>query len=118
MKTYAELLAESKARIRETPLDEARALHEAKADVVFLDVREPNEYNLGRIPGAVFIPRGKLESDVEARVGRDKRVIVYCANANRSAFATETLQVMGYKDATSMGQGWNAWVAAGGAVES
>ena len=71
MKTYAELLAESKARIRETPLDEARALHDAKADVVFLDVREPNEYNLGRIPGAVFIPRGRLESDVEARISRD-----------------------------------------------
>lgn len=118
MKTYAELLAEAKARIRETPLEEARALHESMADVVFLDCREPNEYNLGRIPGAVFIPRGKLESDVEARVDRGAKVIVYCANANRSAFATETLQIMGYKDVTSLGQGWNAWVAAGGAVES
>jgi len=117
MKTYAELLAESKARIRETPLAEAKALHESGANVVFLDCREPNEYNLGRIPGAVFIPRGRLESDVEARVNRDARVIVYCANANRSAFATETLQIMGYKDATSMAEGWKAWVAAGGAVE-
>jgi rhodanese-related sulfurtransferase len=117
MKTYAELLAEAKARIRETPLADAKALQESRANVVFLDCREPNEYNLGRIPGAVFIPRGRLESDVEARVSRDARVIIYCANANRSAFATETLQLMGYQDVTSMAQGWNAWVAAGGAVE-
>ncbi len=117
MKTYADLLSEAKARIRETPLAEAKALLDAKADVVFLDCREPNEYNLGRIPGAVFIPRGKLESDVEARVTRDARVIVYCANANRSAFAADTMQVMGYQDVTSLAQGWNAWVAAGGAVE-
>jgi rhodanese-related sulfurtransferase len=117
MKTYAEMLAEVKAGIPETSLAEAKALFESKAKVVFLDCREPNEYNLGRIPGAVFIPRGRLESDVEARINRDARVIVYCANANRSAFATKTLQEMGYQDVTSMAQGWNAWVAAGGAVE-
>lgn len=117
MKTYQELLADAKARIRETPLAEARKLLDDKAPVVFLDVREPNEYNLGRVPGAVFIPRGRLESDVEARVPRDARVVIYCANANRSAFAADTLHQMGYKDATSMAQGWNAWVAAGGPVE-
>ena len=117
MKTYAEMLAETKARIRETSIDEAKSLQESNANVVFLDCREPNEYNLGRIPGAVFIPRGRLESDVEARVNRDARVIIYCANANRSAFATETLQVMGYQDVSSLAAGWKAWVAAGGAVE-
>ena len=117
MKTYAELLAEAKGRIRETPIAQARELQEAGSNVVFLDCREPNEYNLGRVPGAVFIPRGRLESDIEARVSRDARVIVYCANANRSAFATDTLQTMGYKDVTSLAEGWKAWVAAGGAVE-
>jgi rhodanese-related sulfurtransferase len=118
MKTYQELLAESKTRIREMPLAEAMALHTQKAPVVFLDVREPNEYNLGRVPGAVFIPRGNLESNIEARVPRDARVIIYCANANRSAFAAERLQEMGYNDVVSMAPGWNGWVAAGGAVES
>ena len=118
MLTYSDLLAAAKSRIREIPVAEARALHEQGAPVVFLDCREPNEWNLGRIPGAMFIPRGRLESDVEARVARDARVVVYCANANRSAFAAETLQQMGYADVTSMAQGWNAWVAAGGAVES
>ena len=117
LKTGAELLAEAKGRIRELALPDARALHSG-GGAVFLDIREPNEWNLGRIPGAVFIPRGRLESDVEARVSRSARVVVYCANANRSAFAADTLQQMGYHDVVSMGQGWNAWVAADGPVES
>lgn len=117
MKTGAELLAEAKARIREMPLAEAKSLLAQHAPVVFLDIREPNEWNLGRIPGAIFIPRGRLESDVEARVPREARVIVYCANANRSAFAADTLQQMGYTNVVSMAPGWNGWVAADGAVE-
>ena len=118
MKTGAELLAQAKARIRELPLTEAMALHTQHAPVMFLDIREPNEWNLGRVPGAIFIPRGRLESDVEARVPREARVIVYCENANRSAFAADTLQQMGYQDVVSMAPGWNGWVAADGVVES
>ena len=68
MKTGAQLLAEAKARIREMPLAEAKALFEQRAPVVFLDIREPNEWNLGRIPDAIFSPRGRLESDVETLV--------------------------------------------------
>ena len=75
MKSGAQLLAEAKARIRETPLAEAMALHASGAPAVFLDIREPTEWNLGRVPGAVFIPRGNLESNIEARVPRDAHVI-------------------------------------------
>jgi rhodanese-related sulfurtransferase len=117
MKTYQELLTEAKSRIREIPLAEAKALLEADAGAVFLDCREPNEWNLGRIPGSIFIPRGRLESDVEVRIKRDAQVVVYCANANRSALAADTLQTMGYENVASMAQGWNAWVTSGGAVE-
>jgi rhodanese-related sulfurtransferase len=116
-KTYQDLLSDAKSRIKETLLDEAIRLHTENTPVVFLDCREPNEWNLGRVPRALFIPRGRLESDVEARVQRNQRVIVYCANANRSAFAADTLQQMGYESVTSMAQGWNAWVAANGPVE-
>jgi rhodanese-related sulfurtransferase len=117
VKSYQELLAEAKSRIRELPVADALALHGAGEGAVFLDCREPNEWNLGRIPGAVFIPRGRLESDVEARVPREKRVVIYCANANRSAFAADTLQQMGYTDVTSLAQGWNGWIGAGGPTE-
>jgi rhodanese-related sulfurtransferase len=118
MKTGADLLAEARSRTREISVADAMALHASGAPAVFLDIREPNEWNLARIPGALFIPRGRLESDVEARVPRDARVIVYCANGNRSAFGADTLQQMGYENVQSLMPGWNAWVGAGGAVES
>jgi len=85
--------------------------------IVFLDVREPNETNLGRIPGALLISRGNLESKVEVLVPRDAIVVVYCANGNRSAFAADTMDTMGYRSVSSLRGGFRGWVDAGGDVE-
>lgn len=115
-KTYPELLEEAKARIREISARQALELHRA-GGAVFLDVREPQEANLGMIPGAEFIPRGNLESNVEARIPRDAHVVVYCARGNRSAFAAETMQRMGYGHVESLAGGFADWVAEGGEVE-
>ena len=117
MKTYQELLAAAKARAREIGVQDALALRGSKTDAVYLDVRDPNEYNLGKIPGAITISRGNLEKNVEAQVPRDKTVVVYCANGNRSAFAAETLGIMGYQDVRSLREGFSGWVGAGGDVE-
>lgn len=117
MKTYAELLAETKARIKEITVKDAKALRHTTGDPVFLDVREDKEYNLGKIPGAVTIGRSNLEKGVEAQVPREKTVIVYCANGNRSAFVAETLRVMGYENVRSLKEGFSGWVADGGEVE-
>src|SRR5438128_1701046 len=89
MKTYQQLLAEAKSRVREIGVKDALALAQSNPDTVFLDVREPQEYNLGKIPRAVTISRGNLEKNVETLVPRDKAVVVYCANGNRSAFAAD-----------------------------
>ena len=117
MKTYHELLAEAKSRVREIGVKDALALSQSSPDTVFLDVREPQEYNLGKIPGAVTISRGNLEKNVESLVPREKSVIVYCANGNRSAFAADVLQVMGYSHVRSLREGFSGWVAEGGEVE-
>lgn len=117
MKTYEQLLNETKARVREIGVKDAVALRHTTGDVVFLDVRDPNEYNLGKIPGAVTIARGNLEKNVEAQVPREKNVVVYCANGNRSAFAAETLATMGYPEVRSLREGFAGWVAEGGEVE-
>lgn len=117
MKTYQELLSEAKARVKELGVKDAFALRHTTGDPVFLDVREPQEYNLGKIPGAVAISRGNLEKNVESQVPREKTVIVYCANGNRSAFAADVLQVMGYANVRSLREGFSGWVAEGGEVE-
>ena len=83
MKTYQELLAEAKGRVKEIGVQDAFALRHTTGDAVFLDVREPQEYNLGKIPGAVTISRGNLEKNVESLVPREKSLIVYCAACPR-----------------------------------
>ena len=117
MKTYQDLLADTKSRIKEISVQDAFALRHTTGDVVFLDVRDPHEYNLGKIPGAVTISRGNLEKSVEAQVPREKSVVVYCANGNRSAFAADVLGVMGYQTVRSLREGFSGWVAEGGEVE-
>lgn len=117
MKTAQQLFDESRSRIREIPVADALALHTQGAGVVFLDVRDQHEVNLGRIPGALHISRGNLESKIEALVPRDRRVVVYCANGNRSVYAADTLGIMGYEDVASLAGGFNAWATNGGEVE-
>ncbi|HTA72929.1 MAG TPA: rhodanese-like domain-containing protein [Gemmatimonadaceae bacterium] len=109
----SDLISDAKTRITEVGVPEATAA----PDVVFLDVREPNEWNLGRIPGAKFIPRGTLETTVEKQIPRDANVVVYCASGNRSALAADTMRVMGYEHVSSLRGGFRAWVDAGGEVE-
>jgi rhodanese-related sulfurtransferase len=115
-KTGADLLEEARARVRETSVAEAMERHRA-GSAVFLDVRDPNEVNLGRIPGALHVSRGNLEKNVEAMVGRDAHVVVYCANGNRSVFAADTMQAMGYQEVASLAGGIRGWTDAGGDIE-
>lgn len=117
MKSGTDLIREAKARIREVSVSEVKqALGGARAPVL-LDVREPNETNLGRVPGAIVIPRGTMETKVEAVIPRDANVVIYCASGNRSALAADTLQQMGYANVASLAGGWMEWVTSGGPVE-
>ena len=73
-----------------------------RGSATFVDVRDLNEVNLGMIPGAVHLDRGRIESKVEAAIPRDATVVLYCAAGNRSALAAETLREMGYNDVVSL----------------
>ena len=114
-KSGTDLINEAKSRIRE--VDAADAVKNPEPDTVYFDCREPNEYALGHIPGAVFLPRGNLETKIEGVIPRDKKILIYCATGNRSALAADTMQQMGYKDVASMAGGFRGWVEAGGEVE-
>ena len=108
MSTFRDLLREAKAEIRET--DPAGAESMLAEGAVLLDVREPDEFEQGAVPGSVHIPRGNLEPNVENRLPeKDAPVVVMCAGGVRSAFAAQTLQEMGYGDVVSMDGGFNRW---------
>src|SRR3954465_119351 len=109
MASFRELLQKAKAEIREVDTATADEVRSAPRAVV-LDVREPDEYEQGAIPGALHIPRGHLESNVESRVpDRATPLIVHCAGGTRSAFAAKTLEEMGYTDVVSVAGGFNKW---------
>jgi molybdopterin/thiamine biosynthesis adenylyltransferase/rhodanese-related sulfurtransferase len=110
MATFRDLLQATKAQIREITPAEAEVRLDGEPDTVFLDVREPDEFEQGAIAGALHIPRGHLEAQVESRIPeRERPVVVFCAGGVRSAFAAKTLAELGYTDVVSMSGGFNQW---------
>jgi rhodanese-related sulfurtransferase len=116
-KNYYDLVREAKTRVAEVTAAESMKIVEEHPGTVIVDCREPNEAALGTVPGAVVIPRGILEQNIERVASRDRKVIVYCAGGNRSALAADTLREMGYEDVATMAGGFRAWVEAGGGVD-
>jgi rhodanese-related sulfurtransferase len=116
MKSGTDLINEAKSRITEISAADALREHEA-GGATFLDVRDLQEVNLGKIPGAVHISRGTMETKIEAAVPRDARVVVYCASGNRSALAADTLRQLGYSRVASLSGGFRAWAESGGDID-
>jgi sulfur-carrier protein adenylyltransferase/sulfurtransferase len=109
-KSYQDLVSEAKSRIHEISADELRQWIAEGKDMILLDVREPEEYANGNIPGAVNIPRGLLELEVDEVVPEHgKTVVAYCGGGGRSALAADTLQVMGYQNVHSLARGFKGW---------
>jgi molybdopterin/thiamine biosynthesis adenylyltransferase/rhodanese-related sulfurtransferase len=108
MPTYRELLAQVKAEISEIAAPEAKDL--VGDGALFVDIRERDEWEEGNIPGAVHIPRGFLESRIDAAApDRDQQIVVYCQSGARSAFGAKTLQELGYENVTSLAGGYTDW---------
>ena len=123
MKTVQSMLAEADALVPRITPDEAKKLL-GRADVLFLDVREPAEVaTSGKVPGALTIPRGLVEFRADptsalhdAAFDRAKTVVAYCASGGRSALVLKTLKEMGYENVRNLG-GFKGWLDAGGDVE-
>jgi rhodanese-related sulfurtransferase len=116
MKSGTDLINDAKSRITEISAADALALQE-RGGATFLDVRDQQEVNLGRIPGAVHISRGTLETKIEGAVPRDADVVIYCASGNRSALVADTMQQMGYGRVRSLAGGFRAWAEVGGEID-
>ena len=109
MATFRDLLSAAKSVISEVDTATAQDRIVAGGTTV-LDVREPDEYAEGALVGAIHIPRGHLEAQVEGRLlDKDAPVIVYCAGGVRSAFAAKTLGELGYSNVLSMAGGYGKW---------
>jgi len=79
-----------------------------KGEFLLLDVRQPEEYEAGHIPGAMLIPLGELESRRE-ELEQDKKIITYCRSGHRSMAAAIALCGLGFKDVHHLEGGILNW---------
>jgi len=116
LETVEEISARDAARILEKP---------GRAGWNFVDVREPDEFSAGHIPGARNFPRGFLEvrADLEHYKrdpwfeDRERKLILYCGGGHRSALAGKTLHEMGFHRILSLAGGWTGWTEANLPIE-
>ena len=118
--TAADLVAAAKSEIREiAPIDYRKI-----GDCVLIDVREPTEFATDRIDGAINIPRGVLEFQVDADPAvanvsdpalshKDQTIVLYCRTGGRAALAAQSLQRLGFRDVCSIAGGIAGWTDAG-----
>ena len=84
---------------------------EGTRDFVLVDVREPNEFEINRIPGSVLIPKGDfLNGSALEQLPADKQVVMHCKSGVRSAETLAIVKGAGYADAVHVGGGVVAWV--------
>lgn len=116
----AEIVAVAKATITECSVKDVEQCLDS--ETLLIDIREPQEYMRGHIPGAILVPRGMLEFEIHKLVeaaGTDRtvppeeqKIVLYCGTGGRSALAAQSMESMGYRQVRSMAGGMVAWAAA------
>ena len=101
--------------VPEIDIQQAQLLLEA-GTATFVDVRDPNSFHAGHIPGAVHLDDSNVQQFVD---DADKRatVVVYCYHGHSSLGATAYFQDQGFAAVSSLSGGFTAWHGAGGASE-
>jgi sulfur-carrier protein adenylyltransferase/sulfurtransferase len=117
--TYTDLIADVRKAIATVSLEDIKRRLEAKEPMVLLDVREKEEYRGGYIPGAISVPRGFLEMQIEQKVtDKNAPIVAYCAGGTRSALAAKTLADLGYTRVESAALGFVRWKDLGFPIEN
>src|SRR5690348_13480764 len=106
MPEFHALVNEAKKDIQEISADELKTLQQSGDDLIVIDVREREDAAKGTIPGAVNVPRGVLEHNIDqVTTDKDKKLVLYCGGGSRSALAAASLKKMGFKNAISLAGG-------------
>ena len=116
-KSFNQLVMEALQTVPEVAPGQLQSRLEGGEQIVVIDVREPDEFARGKIPGAYTIPRGVLEMQVDGRLPLDTTVVLYCGGGARSALAAKSMAEMGYEKVENLQGGWHAWINSGLPVE-
>lgn len=89
---------------RQITMEEAAKRMEQEPAAIILDVRRPDEYQAGHIPGAINIPNETIGSEALPQLpDKDQTILLYCRSGNRSKQASEKLAALGYTQVLEFG---------------
>jgi rhodanese-related sulfurtransferase len=114
-----EYVANVRKQVKTIDMAAFKTVYDAKTNALIVDVREPEEYAAGYIPGAVNVPRGLLEFNIWGEVGFpektdvNKKIYVYCKTGGRCTLAAKSLQDLGFTDVTAVVMLFEDWKKAG-----
>lgn len=115
---FLKLVNDAKKRVKECTVADVAQMRERGENFTLVDVREDNEWNEGRLPGAVHLGKGIIERDIEKEIpDHASKIVLYCGGGYRSALAADNLQKMGYTNVISMDGGFKGWKSAGHPLE-
>ncbi len=105
--------------VRMIGMDEYRKLVENPGRALIVDVREPQEFSAGHVPGAINIPRGRIESQIWDYVGssdkadKERPIILQCQSGKRATLASQALQELGFTQTTVVRMNLDDWQKVG-----
>lgn len=112
-------LRQIRQQIKEISVDQLHKMNKKNASFILLDVREPNEYAISiKSTNGKKIPRGLIEWRSAKALDVDDEIIVYCRTGDRGAYATHTLQTLGYRNVRNVKGGIVGWMEAGYPIET
>ncbi len=109
----------AKKQVKTIDMEAYRKVVENPGNALIVDVREPNEFAAGHVPGAINIPRGVLEFQIWKQVGfpanldLDRNVILQCQSGNRASLAAQSLAELGFTHTTAVVMPLDDWKQAG-----
>ena len=107
---FKQIVDEAKSQIEEITTDDLKRMQQSGEDFTLIDVRERQEHEKGKIPGATGMPRGVLEVNIDQiTTDKDRNIVLYCGGGSRSALAALNLKKMGFRNVKSLIGGFRGW---------
>ena len=89
---------------KQMKMEEAMQYMQQNDDYILVDVRRPDEFDAGYIPGAINIPNESItDKEISELPDKDAKILVYCRSGNRSVQASQKLVKLGYKNIIEIG---------------
>jgi rhodanese-related sulfurtransferase len=115
----AEKIQAAQRQVKTIGMEEYRKVVANPGGTLIVDVREPNEFAAGHVPGAINIPRGVIEFKIWNQVGypantqMDQPIVLQCQSGNRASLAAQSLADLGFTHINAVVMSLDDWQKSG-----